>query len=108
MSVEQSDEYRINGMTYAEWLAQDILDRLAPLTSSQADDDEYGPNPVLIDDAVAEIKTLRAHNASLRASLDDARAEIARLSGEKHARDVALRRVIEAAESVHRPKGEKG
>ncbi len=48
-----------------------------------------------------------AEITSLRATIDDARAEIARLSAEKHARDVALRNVIEAAESLHR-QGERG
>lgn len=54
-----------------------------------------------VDITMAELRRRDATITSLRASLDDAYREISRLSGEKHARDVALRRVIEAAESVH-------
>lgn len=53
------------------------------------------------------IGRLEAEITSLRASLDDAYREISRLTAEKHARDVALRRVSEAAESVH-AQGERG
>lgn len=52
-------------------------------------------------DQAVVVEAQRRELRSLRASLDDANATISRLSGEKHARDVALRRVIEAAESVH-------
>lgn len=60
-----------------------------------------GPVVRLLMDAERVIAQRESELRSLRASLDDARAEISRLTAEKHARDVALRRVIEAAESVH-------
>ena len=55
----------------------------------------------------AELGQRDAIITSLRASLDDAYREISRLTAEKHTRDLALRRVIEAAESVH-AQGERG